>query len=136
MSLKVTEPIKIYKHDGAWYYFKTKKPCKIQDQATLDIHFKNNKYVVEEPADKNPIPNKIKYKFPETGVSNSRLVELANENGVKISNKVALKLKETYPNYDESKFETHFRSWGHIFGSVSFSQKKPGQLAFHKKSNK
>lgn len=133
---KVAEPIKIYKYEDIYYYFKTKKPCKVQDQNIIDIHVKNGKYLIEAPLDPLPILNKQKVKIPEVGINNQRLMDLAGKEGLKISNKVALKLKELYPQYDEKEYSILFKSWGLVFDSVSFSQKKTNQLAFHKKNRK
>ena len=41
-SVRVNEPIKIYKYQDLYYYFKTKKPCKVQDQNIIDVQ--NGKY--------------------------------------------------------------------------------------------
>ena len=135
-SLKANEPIKIYKYQDLYYYFKTKKPCKVQDQNIIDIHVQNGKYLIEAPIDPVPIQNKQKVKLPQEGINNQRLIELAAKENVKISNKVVLKLKELYPEYDEKEYCILFKSWGLLFDSVSFSQKKAGQLAFHKKNNR
>ena len=126
--------VKIYDHEGLYYYTKTRKPCRSQDKPKIDFYLSIGKYVIEYPEDRTPIPNQKRFvKMEEKGIPNKNLIQFAEEEKLKISNKVCIKLKEIYKDYDEEKFRILFRSWSHIFSSVSFSQKKDGELAFHRK---
>lgn len=135
MSFKLTPPVEIYKFQNEYYYSKTKKPCKYNKEQTEEL-LKMGKYIVRDPqGDHTPILNKPKAVSFEVSsqISNSKLVAAAADKGIKISNKVAMKIKELYPDYKEQDFDIAFNTWSLTYDSISFSQKRKNQLAFHKK---
>ena len=137
MSFKLPPPVEIYNHSNNFYYTKTKKPCKYTKEQTEEM-LKIGKYILKEPqGDCTPVLNRPKVASSDNSnhLSNMKLIASAAEKGIKISNKVALKLKSDHPDYTENDFDVFFDAWGAVYDSVSYSQKKKNNLAYHKKKN-